>query len=409
MFVKIRNYLIIASMLLVFFMIFSILPGAIHSDHVSIHVEESEIYMKDEGLYPSIFKSNLAFLDNWTDSVLINIIYCQNDISFKSGISNLMVSPEQGETVIDALDSAINGIEANYAYSNFWLGCKLPIKLMLCFFNIGQIRYILYVINMIFCLYVILVLQKYIDGKIAIAYFVTMVLFATFFNVVSLSASFDLLSLHVELLLLLLLLEKGKKRSITYFFFVFGAMCSFYQCIYIPAVLPGMLSIVCMLYEDKYKQEDLQKENYHNLFLRAIAWIGGYVFTSISKQIICLLFLENEIGMDKMKQWGVSSLKERLLAIVPPLKSLMIPEMLCVGLFFILILFILLIANVIELDFSIKIFKKNIVVILISLLFPVIWFFILPKATSHGWYCQNFIPVIFTIIYSITKNFKFNL
>lgn len=389
--------LLISLLSMVAFIVLSVFPGFIHRDRIANNIQKSIEYIKADGLYPSNFKNDISFIDNWADSVLLNIVLCQDEPTLQSGISNRMVSADGYDSVVGALEAAYNGEEPTFAYSNYWLGCKLPIKLLLTIFDIAEIRYAIYVFYLLSVIFLFMALQVVFGKRIAISYFMTMVVFATVINVSSLSATFDLLGLNIGTLILLYFCLNGKSNSTISCLYFYGIMCGYWQWVYIPIVLPCFFSMVCFLFNVLMKKKEF-KESKSLYFYHMIAWTCGYLFTILSKQLMSQIIINNQIGYGKFMHWFSSTLNERIMAFLPPVRTLLIPEINFLIILFVIACVVLYLLHIVYIDKLIHT-REKLFLVGMNLLWPYIWFFILAKATTHGWYGQNFIPVVFAIVY----------
>lgn len=387
---KFREYAIVSIIMIVFFTIIVTLPGLIPQTAIKKNVEKSLAYMMDEGFYPSVPKNNLQFLDNWADSVLLNIVFCQNRFSIGQAIANPMVKEEK-LTVHQSLKKALDDANAGFNYSNYWFGCKLILKIALVFFDLGQIRYILFSVYWISFICAAFIISKRFGNRVAVAYGIPFFVFQTFYNCCSLTAFFDLVSIHIEVIVLCMTIKisclNNVQKKVYRYMYIFGALCGFLQWIYIPLAIPSVLGIVIIMFEKENSRITRTK-----IFLKnTIVWILGYVFSLLSKQVFIQVFLSDRLGIQKMNQWANGSFIDRIKAIVPPLKSLIIPE---IGIAIILLLIVLVFYSKGSFLFSHNQILESAWLLALSLLYPILWFLILPKATTHGWYCQNFIPVL---------------
>ena len=399
---SIFQYIAITALLMVGYIANILMASAIPVDYVRANLSEAYQVFVKEGLYPNAFGNNLGFYDNFTDVITCNIILNQNNEHIiQSGVANNFVRNE-GENVIDAFGRALEEGGTTQPYSNFWLGSILFIKLMLIFFDWGEIRYLIFVLTMILHIALAILLNNKINMRAMLAYLFCIVLFCLPYNSGCIHSATDIILMEISCIIGLLYYDKlkpeiGKGRY--EFFFIIGALQFFWSYIYTPMYSLGMLLLFMYLQDNRSISKVGTKLRY--VGLETLFWVGGYGVTALSKQVLAKVVLGSQIGTGKLKQWGASTISDRLTAFLKPIKSFDIAPIKFVILALLAVLVLLIILKCIKFTISKENLKNGLIMIAIGATVAYVWFAILCNAVGHAWYCQNLLAFVFSIAYMI--------
>lgn len=361
-----------------------------------------------EGLYPSAYDLNLGFYDNWTDAVYCNIIINQDhENPLVSGIANYMTGNGEGEDVIDALRYAITGEGRRSAYSNFWLGNIVFVKVLLMFFRWGEIRYLLYLAAVFFQVLLSVLLCKRVGLRAMSAYLAATAVLNLTYNVSCIQASSDILIMQMGCICILLLYSKMQAQILKgryEFFFCIGSFQYFMGFVYAPMLPLGMFIVLMLLLDDKCGEKNVDKLKWAGL--ETLFWLLGYGTTALGKQGIAWLVLGEQIGMKKLAHWSSGTVSGRLLAFLTPLKAFDNRVLKSILLLLALTVLVLLLMRKIRISITAAVLKKSILLSGAGILFPYVYFAILSSAVGHGFYCQNIMPTVFAVLCALFNCFE---
>lgn len=293
------------------------------------------------------------------------------------------------------------------AYSNYWFGILLPIKVLLYFFKWREIRYILYLLSALLQVIISVLLYKKVDVKSTIAYLVATTIFCVTYNVSDIAAASDILLMQMGIFLSLFFYERlkpGLGKGRYEFFFVVGSLHFFGGGVWAPMYTLGMLPLIIALIDHKNGINDKTKFQYGALSI--IFWILGYGITGLAKQGLAVLALGEQIGLRKLSGWSGGSVTSKLLAFLRPVQAfnnrvykLVLPMV-------IICIVMLILLKKLKLCVTVSQLKTRALFLGVSMLIPWTFFAILSNATGHGFYCQDLLPFVFALTYVLLISFK---
>ena len=376
------------------------IPTLIPRDRVISHVEEAYEMMEKEGLYPTFYNNNLAFLDNYTDAIYLNIMITQSSENvLEEGVANFYYSRDEDadETMIDGLRYAIDQEGYTKPYSNFWLGNIILLKFLLVFLKYGQIRYLLYLVAGVLLIVCFSLLRRYTSPPFAYAFVLAQILHASLFNTASLQFSTDYIMLDIFVIIILLYnryVSDLYKRICL--FSIMGMLQFFKGFCESPMIVVGASLVLCLYFE--MKNGERAGHMMKNILISALSWLIGYGVMGLGKQVLSILVLGDEIGLGKIAHWtSASDVGSRILAFITPMKSFFIrPVFLAVLVIAVLLLISLFKNKSLNLELGLG---RHLLLMIIPFVIDVVWFSIMSSAVGHGWYCQNYYPVTFAGLY----------
>lgn len=402
-------YIIIFVALLILYLSGITFTSKIPRARIEENLSDAYRQINEEGLYPSIYKLNLGFFDNWTDAISCNILACQDsEHPFYSGIANEYVVEQDGENVIDAFNHALLNDGKIEQYSNFWLGNLLFVKILLIFFKWGEIRYLLYFIVTGLEVVLAIILHRKLGIRAMLSYLIATILLCITYNSGNIQASADILIMQIGCIFILLFYNRLKPEILKgryEFFFIVGSIQFFMGYIFAPMFPLGMFLILTLLLDNKERIKDIIKIKY--FVVEAVAWLVGYGLTAITKQLFAYIILENQVGITKMQKWSSGTIINKLTAFIMPLKAFNNGAIKTLIFVAILIIVMLLVCKRITIcTLNAKKIYRGFVFLLMAAAVPYIYFAVLSNAVGHGFYCQNLLCVVFAFAYIITCCFE---
>ena len=273
----VTSYLILVFLFSIMIVICSLIPSSLLKENIG----KSLITLKQEDLYEtSGFPFRPILLDNYTDSVMLNIAYA---VDSKRPIWSAFVNMRFGKTntvnqitILDAFfNNDPNGIK--YGYYRYWHGYLIFLRPLLLFFTYSHIRIIITLaLYIAFIYFALLSLEKL--GKKATVYFIVGLAAVDFFSVGKSMQYFS--AFFIAIAGSIYALRTYKKDNHSYIlFFVTGSLTSFFDLLTAPLVALGMLLITITLLEKK-----------NNIVPYSAFWLLGYLLLWSSKWIIVQLF-----------------------------------------------------------------------------------------------------------------------
>lgn len=149
----------------------------IPQDALYENVKKSAEVLREEGTYPSALSGiKSAVLDNFTDSIMLNITYCKGD-SFAKDMLNAEHYVGDYETRTESLYRYVlfhdfYGTDGRADYSRYWHGYQVILAPMLLLLDISDIRYLNMVVQTALVFAVMMLLYKKGRKETLIPFFV---------------------------------------------------------------------------------------------------------------------------------------------------------------------------------------------------------------------------------------------
>lgn len=277
---KLANYIkipVFTYLLLVLVFLTTIsLSGKIPSKLLTKNIGKTVDILKQEGNYPSYGLSwRQITLDNFTDTLMFNTAYSvDSQMPIKSALVN---SRYDGR--IDSTNQVSN-LEKLYlkqevvkvGYERYWHGYLLYLRPLLVVTDYSGIRIIISIVLYSSCFAFLYLLWKRGRMETAIAFLIGLILVDFFY--IGRSIQFSSVFLIGILSSVYLIKAYKKNYNLPLFFFVVGALTSFFDMLTAPLVSLGLVLIVAY---------SLGKKSIKDLFMQCIAWSAGYLLLWYSK------------------------------------------------------------------------------------------------------------------------------
>lgn len=290
---KIGIYACIYLLLVFIFVTLMYISYKLPNGRVWIHVEESVAQIAKEGNgYIPFFNQTGALMDTHTDALMLNIALNKG---MYEGQGTLAKSVENSfyeeDSMVKALDNSVHSHELNnHEYSRYWHGIQVFLRPLLLFFNYSEIRYILMIITTILLGIAFYLIGKYLGLRYAIAFALTISFM--YVNIIAMSLQYSCMYIITLLatITVCLLYKYKKEKYITYFFFIIGAIATYFDLLTYPLITMGIPLVVTLLFENRKKTDLL------NMFLKAIhlgiLWAMGYGLLFFTKWVIASIILQ---------------------------------------------------------------------------------------------------------------------
>ena len=282
-------------------------------------LEESAIIIEDEGARPYMMSSESSALDNFTDALMM--LTAGHDSADENAWSaSMKCGRDKAEDL--APDETLVYIYKdkgkdcfNVEYPRYWHGYLLFLKPLLCFFNYGNIRYIMMFIQMgLFSVLIIKLAQK--DKRLIMPVILAWIFMNPVATMMSLQYNAVTVITFASMIMMLVLSEKlGNNKFGGYrwnmFFLLAGAVTSFFDLLTFPIVVLGLMLLTYVGIFDRKTEK--RKKLYRfliTILLLSCSWIFGYLGMWIMKWTIGSIITGENIFRNAIEQLGFRTSSE---------------------------------------------------------------------------------------------------
>ena len=419
-FILLKN--IILSLIIAIFLglILIISVYGIDTKKINKHVENSvSIYKKEGASYSYAPNIKSARLDNFTDSLILNIAGFPRGKDFKDIIYNAMTNPRYkftektnpADSLIELYENGNKNAEIGY-YGRYWHGYNIIIKPLLSLYSMSSIRYLNMCLQFILLLFLLFEIKNKGGNKLLIptAAFILLI------NPISSALCLQFSSMYyITLISSLILLKKElyKSDKYLYLFLWIGILTVFFDLLTYP-ILALCFNLILMIICTDYSII----ENLKRILSSTLFWIIGYIGMGISKWIIATIITGQDIlksGFDQMifrisgdVEWMthynyIDVIYSNTKVLFHPINYLIFGAI-------IVICILMYICKKYYFKFD---FNKNLSLLLVAA-FPFIWYAIFQNhSIIHVFYAHRnlaitIMVIIYILISSLHKNLKLN-
>lgn len=274
-----KSVLILACAVLVYTLIMlavTLIPNHAVEKNVNLSLQ----ILEDEGSYPKyFFESDAARLDNFTDRLMVS-----------SALTDQSKSLTESAMVI-------------HSRVQYWQGYLVFLKPLLLFFELHQIRYLIYTLYFLLFSYSIVLISRKSSLSAVIAYTAAMIASNILFTSVSLQFIGVYLIMFVAIIAYLRLentLLKSKENLFLFFLFI-GSFTCFIDFLTVPLITLGIP--LCILLTEKFRQASAAwRENCLITFGSSTFWGTGYALTFLTKWSVASLLLQRNAFTEALDQ-----------------------------------------------------------------------------------------------------------
>lgn len=273
------------------------------------NVARSSAIFDYEGVYPQLVQGYKASqLDNCTDAIMLGIAAYSEETA--DGIRNAAALAMdarrvefRGDDPVRSLNDYANDVEGKeerkqvVGYTRYWHGYLIPLKLLLLFFDYGDIRFLnLFAQFFLTGWLMILMLEK---GRKRLL--IPFAILICVLNPVAEAMSLQFSSVYYITLVSMLLILRGKEekmiRCAACFFFCIGVLTSFFDLLTYPLLTLGVpLTLMFLLFEGRMEEKLL-------LLVKACCtWGLGYAGMWGCKWLVASILLQRNIFSDAYQQ-----------------------------------------------------------------------------------------------------------
>lgn len=267
------------------------------------HAREAAAVVQDEGTYPKLFPWCTSQLDNWVDSLKIQLASYnkQGGSSVEKALKNY-AGGFNGVSDPRAVLSEhyLNGIDYDmeWSYSRYWHGYLVVLKPLLYFFSYSKIRIMNGIVQVALFFLICLLMCRRKHKELIIPWLLTYLMMMPMALAKSLQFSpcFYIMSLSLASLLLL----NGENRA-CWVFLITGMLTSFFDLLTYPAATFGVPAVLyTALYAKEINAKTIAKQIKNGVF-----WVAGYGGLWLSKWIMGNLLTDRDVIGDALRELGI--------------------------------------------------------------------------------------------------------
>lgn len=430
---KVGKYCGLFLLLMLVFNIDLYLICLIDSSKVKENVEKSYKILNNEGYRYKVSRVFDVKNDNYTDALIINEIYSVDNkqpyISYMKARRNY----QKNHSFFELLEKSGEGFTVNYDktrnqeiissesigelgdfldgklhysvnYGRYWHGYLIIFRPLLVFFNILQLRHVIFILFLLFFIYFIYLIYEKFDKNVSLIFALSLICSGYF------SASYSLSSIPVFLLMIIssiiILYRIDKIKDFGIYMFVIGCITSFIDYLTVPIItlgFPLMIYILKLLNDNKN-----WKYCTKFLIINSFIWLIGYTFTWVFKWILYDLTINDSnnmisIGLSQifLRTSRVNQIMGVETTCFPIVSKIILKSLIYIALSTLIILAF----N--KFNISLRIKNRNIIPFLILALYPIAWYVILANHTIlHDFFTyRNSLLFMLGILLSIYELF----
>lgn len=403
---KFIKYIVVFCVLLLIFNILLFTSSLFPSSLIEKNVRESSKILTEEGNIYQFFDWCSVVNNNYTDVLMINEAYSIDNTNpvysymavrknYEKGITQRSLMDTGGDSIslnnsedydpVGELAEFLDGnIDTSINYARYWHGYLPVIRTLLIFFNISQIRKILLIIFIIIFVWLLVLIRKEIGVAETIIFGISLILQGYFFVSYSLESSPVFLVMMISSIILLKRINRIKNLYL--YFFIISCITNFVDYLTVPLITLGIPLILYILYKQK-NDNTIKSKDYIKIIIKSsIVWFIGYAFTWGSKWIIYDILYNQGVIKSAIFQViyrAESTNNCKGIKIYEVVQGFMLENM---GYCFILGILTLVILLVRKNKYNIKLkngeeYFNQIKPILIILIMPLVWYFVLANHT----------------------------
>lgn len=282
----------IYGILTLLFFVCIVVVYALPARPVQANVQRSLGQFRAEGSYPIPFAPSTSLrLDNVADMLMLNLSATGDvDNTLMASMSNPLVN--HGAEKLDALQAAAAGSKTKITpYARYWHGYLVVLRPLLEFFTYPQLRGLnMWGLLLLFGATLALLWRR-LGKKAAFAFFCAMT--AVSFYIVPMNFEFSPV-FYLAMLAMLAILLTGDHftgAGAVYFFFVVGALTSYFDFLTAPLLTLCLPVFVCLI----LRQKKPAAKNTLFILKNSCTWFAGYGLLWATKWVIASLILRQNV------------------------------------------------------------------------------------------------------------------
>ena len=287
-------------LLLVFYFAL-VLASLIPSKNITNNISASVPLLLQEGDYPLLGGQKKIYqLDNFTDSYILNIIYnIDNSNPFISPLMGLNFSSDTDDSTKNSKSALLAELIedkklGNSQYPRYWHGYITYLRPLLLIFNLSEIRFFYQILFFLLITIIVIRLVNNFSKFISLGFVLS--LSTINFLIIPFSLQFSSVFFITFLgMIFLMRLKNFSFVNLTMFFFVIGAITSYFDFLTTPIITFGLPAIIVVLREKEKTEKNSLPKAIGLILGIGFFWILGYSLLWLSKWVLSSLLLKQDI------------------------------------------------------------------------------------------------------------------
>lgn len=251
----------------------SLIPASALKSKVS---ESAEILLEQGNSYlvPIANKNRYIKFDNYTDALMINTAYsidsknpltsslvCRKNyipgttkIEYQDTVSELKSASKYSELdQVGELNDTVRGeIEESFEYARYWHGYLVPLRILLCIFNINEIRILFILLFLVLIATLMVLISKKINMYAMLVFLIALTSVEYFYIGISLQGSSIFFIAMIASIILIY--RYNKIKDFPLLFLVVGSLTSFFDFLTVPLLTLGIPFAIFFLIKRKRRR-----------------------------------------------------------------------------------------------------------------------------------------------------------
>ena len=294
LFMMLKKLFITYVVLLVSFTLLMILVHMIPTSVLRENVYRSAEQIEKEGIFRKISGFYLFQIDNMTDCMMMNMAVTADDKHpIHSAMNNYYSYGDLNEGYMAmAINTALTAKEdpqvmtEHIHYGRYWQGSQVFLRPLLLITDYHGIRIINYILLSLLLIWLLFLTIHRFGLAVSILFLLSLLLVNI--PIVPLSIQFST-CFYLMFLSTIFILTHSNIKSPFIFFFIIGALTSYFDFLTTPQITLGIPLIFLFL----------QKKKYHNpcwkVFILSLAWLLGYALLWASKWMVAYMLTGDNI------------------------------------------------------------------------------------------------------------------
>lgn len=250
-------------------------------------------------------KNRYIKFDNYTDALMINTAYsidskeplisslvCRKNyipgitkIEYQDTVSELKsASKYPNLNQVGELNDTVNGnIEESFEYARYWHGYLIPLRILLCIFNINEIRILFMLLFLVLITTLTTLISKKINVFVMLVFLIALISVEYFYIGISLQGSSVFFITMIASIILIY--RYNKIKDFAMLFLIVGSLTSFFDFLTVPLLTLGIPFTIFFLI--KSKEELTFKDTLMWIIKICLAWGVRISCNMVCKMAYC--------------------------------------------------------------------------------------------------------------------------
>ena len=266
--------------------------------------KSADYFVKRESFAVLIGDCVNSIQDNYSDTVLCDIIYCIDTAHPFDSVIRAKYAQGENENAKDGYLSVVEGrAKANLEYGRYWHGTMVLLRPLLMFIPIQMIRLLFGIVCMM--IQIIIFIRFFVSGRrsFAVCYLLSLLLIEPWMFFTSLEYSTAFLTASVAEIVVLLRKNKRDDADLMPFFVVIGVVTCFVDFLTTETMtftLPMLLVLADRTTNTDAKETNTVLGGICSVVKNGLCWLGGYAGMFVFKMVLLYAVAGGEIAKESL-------------------------------------------------------------------------------------------------------------